>query len=769
MRTGQHAPGPGRPSGGRFRGENGAGGAPQATIPGHLPRTGRETRLVQPFLSAPSTFCGIYNAHKVFLMFFNYLFKSTFSKILSYILVCLYFIFVFYDKEGIFASGDVRPNWLSKDLHFSDLDLWLNMNFGRPNEFSSGIALWILWNLGHMLNINLVTIDTTIHIISRIIAFSGASRLFGIGVSAPLLPQLVAAYYVIHIEWITNPLPYAIWSRALLPWVLFYGHRILIIRTQSSKYTSNVLLLSWGLFFLITQTSENLAQTLLHFFVFLYLLLYFRSEMFINIYNNNIISLFHLIIINLPNILQILIIWIMPVIFNLAKINIDTNLASWEWTQINYSSQQILQFNNYWYFNSQYFANYDMLNSVYQRTINMFPFICYFFILSVNIKKYKNIDLFYLSSLLIYLILQGGKHTPLAAVGKMIESFPGLFILREPSTKAGVYLLIIYGFLILRSYELLPRKPGILNLQYIFLVIITCTIFIQGVLLSPKYIFVKSDVVPSKLININSEMIQMRKIIQEIIPSSDKTLVIPSGKTCHYMQQYSWGYYGADFLFSRFLRRNEINLNNEPYFITNQKSALKILALENIFINRLNDDYIINKDNLLSMFSDLSIKNVAIRKDFQCESIAYAETILHDNNEIFSKIYENKLITLYHIKNNYMLTSKSCTRDIHSISPSIMWFISNDVQECHDKIIVPITFHPGWIMISSLNIRELFLEGIMKKIVFLPTEYDGFLYWKSNDWSHGHVYWIVFAPTLIYWILLLGSIIYSLIVIYRKV
>ena len=49
MRTGQHAPGPGRPSGGRFRGENGAGGAPRATIPGHLPRTGRETRLVQPF------------------------------------------------------------------------------------------------------------------------------------------------------------------------------------------------------------------------------------------------------------------------------------------------------------------------------------------------------------------------------------------------------------------------------------------------------------------------------------------------------------------------------------------------------------------------------------------------------------------------------------------------------------------------------------------------------------------------------------------------
>ena len=49
MRTGQHAPGPGRPSGGRFQGENGAGGAPRATIPGHLPRTGRETRLVQPF------------------------------------------------------------------------------------------------------------------------------------------------------------------------------------------------------------------------------------------------------------------------------------------------------------------------------------------------------------------------------------------------------------------------------------------------------------------------------------------------------------------------------------------------------------------------------------------------------------------------------------------------------------------------------------------------------------------------------------------------
>ena len=49
MRTGQHAHGPRRPSGGRFRGENGAGGAPRATIAGNVPRTGGESWLVQPF------------------------------------------------------------------------------------------------------------------------------------------------------------------------------------------------------------------------------------------------------------------------------------------------------------------------------------------------------------------------------------------------------------------------------------------------------------------------------------------------------------------------------------------------------------------------------------------------------------------------------------------------------------------------------------------------------------------------------------------------
>ena len=87
---------------------------------------------------------------------------------------------------------------------------------------------------------------------------------------------------------------------------------------------------------------------------------------------------------------------------------------------------------------------------------------------------------------------------------------------------------------------------------------------------------------------------------------------------------------------------------------------------------------------------------------------------------------------------------------------------------------MPNSFHPGWILISDFNIREKLLESINKivnkKILFaLPSEYDGYLRWQLLDWSYGHIYWIVFIPTLMYWSALLGSIIVSLILIYRNI
>lgn len=709
-------------------------------------------------------------------MFSNFLYRKNFSQCICTVLVSIYFTILFSTKEGIFAVGDVRPNWISEDLNLSDLDLWLNMNLGRPNEFSSGIALWILWNLGHTIKIDPVIIDNIIHIISRIIAFWGASRLFGLGISTLLIPQLAAVYYVMHIEWITNPLPYAIWSRALLPWVLFYGHQTINNSEKETVNINNILKLSWALFFLITQTSENLAQTIVHVLVILYLILYFRSEIFKKWKKTKKLTILSavIIIINLPNIIQLFFVWFMPVIFKLAKIGISTDTSSWEWTQINYSTQQILKFTNYWYFDQGYFANFETLNSHFQQLINIAPLICYLFILSVNSNKIQHKDLFCLSSILILITIQGGKHPPLATVGGMMESIPGFFILREPSTKLGVYLMLIYGFLIVRSHELLYRKHNIINPQNIYIFVLMCTILLNGVLLNHKAIFFNSDAIPIKLINITSDMIKMRESIHKLIPNSERTLVIPSGKACHYMQRYSWGYYGADFLFSRFLHRNAINSTNEPYFITNEKTLLKIVELENIFLSKIDNNNKITIDYIMAKLNDFSVNNLAIRKDFQCESIADAETLIRNNNDNFTKLYENNIIIIYNINYNKNTTNKSCSVDIKPITPSIMWFVGKVDQMCDGEIIVPITFHPGWLLISDFNIRENFLESINKivnkKILFvLPSEYDGYLRWQLLDWSYGHIYWIVFIPTLMYWGGLLGSIIVALIFIYRNI
>ena len=74
------------------------------------------------------------------------------------------------------------------------------------------------------------------------------------------------------------------------------------------------------------------------------------------------------------------------------------------------------------------------------------------------------------------------------------------------------------------------------------------------------------------------------------------------------------------------------------------------VELENIFVSKIDNNNKITIDYIMAKLNNLSVNNVAIRKDFQCESIADAETLIRNNNDNFTitMIVNNVTILSYH-------------------------------------------------------------------------------------------------------------------------
>lgn len=205
--------------------------------------------------------------------------------------------------------------------------------------------------------------------------------------------------------------------------------------------------------------------------------------------------------------------------------------------------------------------------------------------------------------------LAKGLHEPFAAASLFAyDHFPGLWLLREPTSKVGPLLVVVYGALVVLGLAAVPQRwPSTSRAQRALLValVVIPTIVAAYPLWTGSVIPGERRELPAAHVKIPPAWKAVAKELNRS-PAVSKALVLPLAK--YYQVRTTWGYYGTDVIPQILLERPTIQPPPEAYFASGKAFEDTVHRVESALQGG-------NSEPVAALLHELGVGYVVVRRD----------------------------------------------------------------------------------------------------------------------------------------------------------
>jgi arabinofuranan 3-O-arabinosyltransferase len=316
--------------------------------------------------------------------------------------------------------------------------------------------------------------------------------------------------------------------------------------------------------------------------------------------------------------------WIVPVIFTLTKsgaaptLAAETDVVSWQWTHARNSLPNVISTSSHWAWS--YPHDFPYASRLDQSPWGWFRFALPALALLAPVlgsRRYRWLSLSSIALVIVLVLVGKGLHPPMASVNLFLyEHVPGMWLLREPVSKIGALLIVLYvlcAAVTVAGVRSRLEKRNRSSLSQVVVGLVGSLVLLA--LAYPRPLFT-GEVIPAERPRLPPAHVQIPSgwgDVSSFINQSavdGRVLVLPIND--YYQMPTTWGYYGIDVIPRWLLRRPTVQLLPETYFADAPEFARKAYELQ---------DALISKDEVGAsrLLEQLGISHVLLRKDIDID------------------------------------------------------------------------------------------------------------------------------------------------------
>lgn len=260
--------------------------------------------------------------------------------------------------------------------------------------------------------------------------------------------------------------------------------------------------------------------------------------------------------------------WLVPAVLTFvgpgaSAVGAVTDVDAWAWTHARASVANVLALNGLWSWAFREYAPFAAdLDRAWWSWLSLVPALACLAAPLLARGRAQRRAIVLLSLGLALVFLGKGLHPPLAALNRWAYGHvPGLWLLREPATKASAPLVLVYAALIAVAVAAALRRAGRSARRPLALGAVA--VGSVAVLAYPYPLWNGSALAPTRHVEVPEGWRAAASYLNER-PARGKALVLPQAD--YYQVGTTWGYYGTDAVPTLLLRRPTIQLLPEGYF-----------------------------------------------------------------------------------------------------------------------------------------------------------------------------------------------------------
>ena len=309
--------------------------------------------------------------------------------------------------------------------------------------------------------------------------------------------------------------------------------------------------------------------------------------------------------------------WILPFVATLfggpgQSVAAETDVEAWSWTHQRNSIPNVLSLNTSWGWEEpRYYPYAEALDrapfGLFRYALPFAAFASVF--IAERSRRRIAVTLALVAGGLVF--LSKGLHEPLRGLNLFFyENVPGMWLLREPASKLGAALVIVYAVLICLGISGAAQafqgpSRGMKATALLVPALLVWALIYPRPLWNGEVIADDRPGLPSEHVTVPDEWRQVAAGINSS-ESEGKVLVLPLND--YYQIPTTWGYYGTDVVPSRLLERPTVQLRPGGYFA-------ELPAFENIIKTIQGDLLSGDTDEITRYLQSLGISHVVLRRD----------------------------------------------------------------------------------------------------------------------------------------------------------
>lgn len=297
-----------------------------------------------------------------------------------------------------------------------------------------------------------------------------------------------------------------------------------------------------------------------------------------------------------------------------VEVAVDQDVRVWAWTHARASIANVLSLNAGWAWD--YPENFPFAATLDAAHWNWLRFVPPLLGLSAPLlsRGVRRRTAFAFVAVLLGLVLIGkGLHPPIPELNLWLyDHLPGFWLLREPFSKVGPPLVLVYVALLTLSVDAILDKVGERKSQgrgpVVALTFAACGV---GLLAYP-YPLWNGELFPESKVNLPSAHVRVpdswRAVAGHVNEdrTQGKALVLPLAD--FYQMPTNWGYYGADVIPKTLFRRPTIQPVPETYFSDQDGYSKRVQSIETLLLQG-------STDSIPALLHELGVSHVVLRRD----------------------------------------------------------------------------------------------------------------------------------------------------------
>ncbi len=288
--------------------------------------------------------------------------------------------------------------------------------------------------------------------------------------------------------------------------------------------------------------------------------------------------------------------WVLPYGFALASqgtgyvVQAQTNVLAWSWTQVRLSPANVASLDGHWGWSfPEYFPYAQTIDDSIWAPLRFGLPALAFAAPGLAVRDRRRPAVVFAVVALLLLFLSKGLHAPLSGVNLFLyRQVPGMWLLREPLSKLGPMLVLLYGVMVALSLEgvhdLAKRSRGLARgaLRTAVAILAIGAVGFAYPMWTGQVVPDQRPILPSAHVQVPAGWLRLADALNAST-AEGKALVLPLDD--FYQMPTTWGYYGVDNVPRALLARPTIQFLPGSYYGDMPTYAAAVRSVQTALLN----------------------------------------------------------------------------------------------------------------------------------------------------------------------------------------